>query len=151
MVSVSTHSCSLRQVCPDPWHLTIVPLISDLRSFHWHPSIIPGCRPVDDRRAQYAANSKASHPLPNIAILASWDDAIPVNARMECGSMTGTLLALFALIDDDNEKDEGVDDGIAPMIFVLLNSNILPRASGRTQSDRKLVTINADLRYRTAS
>ena len=65
--------------------------------------------------------------------------------------MTGTLLALFALIDDDDEEDEGVDDGIAPMIFVLLNSNILPRASGRTQSDRELVAINADLRYRTAS
>ena len=136
MVSVSTHSCSLRRVCPDPWHPTIVPLISDLRSFHWHPTIVPRCRPVDDRRAQYVANSKASHPLPNIAILASWDDAIPVNARTECGSMTGTLLALFAPIDNDNEEDKGVDDSIAPMIFVLLNSNILPRASGRTQSDR---------------
>ena len=33
-VSVSTHSCSLRQVCPDPWHPTIIPPVGEMRQFH---------------------------------------------------------------------------------------------------------------------
>ena len=33
-VSVSTHSCSLRRVCPDPWHPTIIPPIGDMLQFH---------------------------------------------------------------------------------------------------------------------
>jgi hypothetical protein len=32
--SVSTHSCSLRQVCADPWHPTIIPPVGDMQLFH---------------------------------------------------------------------------------------------------------------------
>ena len=65
----------------------------------------------DDTRAQCAASSNASYPLPMIAIVAPCDDAMLDSARTDVGSNAGIVVVDLLSFDDDDDDDGGGGGG----------------------------------------